>query len=209
MVTNMTQETRGRLIVLIPEGIENQMDLARRIHWMAHRMAARKQRDVLYFALLEDGDREAAMLRWLATMKAATRDGFLAMDAMIVAAQDWVKELQAVVQPGDMVVCHAEQTVKQGWGKTTPLHRFLQDQLHLEVSVVDGYYRVDTVQVKPWMRSLLFWAGCLVTLIFFTVLEIRVDQSLQNANFARPIIVLLLVCIETGTIWAWNVITGK
>lgn len=202
MALSPEKEKRKRLIVLVPESLAGKMQLAQKVYWMA----LRDQRDIFYLTLVDNDDDMLSAARLMATMKAVTTDAFLTAQSKVVATPCWLKTLHEIYQPGDRVVCHAEQTVKRGWFHTTPITEFLQTTLRVPVITISGFYHPEQVQVRQWIHTALSWLGFLLILTAFSVLEIKLDHALQG--FVGRVILAILVVMEIGVIWAWNSITS-
>ncbi len=193
---------RGRLIVLVPEEIENIAGFARRVHWIA----LRERRDVLYVTLVGDVSTELSAARLLTTLQACTQDGFMNVRTQALLGADWIVALQPVYQAGDQLICHAGQTCKKR-RKIVSLEGSLHEHFRSVVVPVSGFYHPVRVEsARSGWHVLLFWLGCLVVLALFSWLEIDIDLSLQGA--LRSGILLVLMLVEAAAVWAWNGITS-
>lgn len=201
MVSNHLLEPKNRLIVLIPDGVTANLELARKIHWIA----LRDPREVLYLALVDHADDEYSVSRSITTMKAITATNLLPVKSKLTRTADWLTTLRAIYQPGDQIVCHEEQCVRDGFLRTKPVAEFLRDTLHAHITTVSGFYHPARLQTRQWLNSFVSWFGFLTILGLFGLLEFQIDQSLQGT--IEKILFILILLIEFGTIWAWNRIT--
>jgi hypothetical protein len=192
-----------RLIAIMPEGVTGRIDLARRIHWMAVKGGF----DVLYLELVDQPEDMLARSRSMVTLRAMISDPGSSTDWELIESRRWFTRLNELVQPGDAILCHAEQTVKVGAFKTVPLSDLLQEKLHTSVRTVSGYYQPQVVQIRQWGHSLIFWIGVLVILAGFAFLDIRLHLTLQGIE--RKVLLILAMLLEVAAVWTWNRIMDR
>lgn len=202
MGTVRSETTEGRLIVLMPDSLATDLDVARKIYWIAQR----KQCRVMYLTLVDDDEKMLTVARQMATMKAVTSSNHLSVDAKLVKTPLWLVTLKEIYQPGDQIVCHEEQVVKNGFLKTKPVTEFLRETMRVPIITISGFYHPQQVQVKQWLHNFVSWIGFLLILAAFTVLEINLDHTLHGG--IGTVILAILVVLEIGAIWVWNSITG-
>lgn len=191
--------TRKKMIVLLPENLAGSSDLARHIH----RMAAMEQRDVLYLTLIENQERKPSIQRSMTTMNALTASNKVMVAAKLIQKSDWLQVLKNLLQPGDLIVCHDEQSVETGFARATSVRSFLKETLNNPpVRVISGYYRPWQIQLGQWVFNLLFWVGCLTIMALFTFLEIQLDGAVQGLS--HTILFCLLLVMEFGTVLLWS-----
>jgi hypothetical protein len=189
---------KKRLIVLLPESLAGKAELARAVHQLALQNGA----DVLYLTLVNDDEKKLTAARAMATMKALTADNRLDANSRLVTSHEWLKLLRETYRVGDLVVCHAEQTVRDGVFSTRPVSEFLQETLSIPVITLAGYYRPRNEHIKALLNNLLVWVGFFVILTAFTWLELRLDSTIHGA--IHTILLVLLVTVEFGAVLAWN-----
>ncbi len=194
---------KKRLIVLLPESLAGKAELARTVHQMALQNGA----DVLYLTLVDDDEKNLTAAREMATMKAITADNRLVANSRLVATNKWLKLLRETYRVGDIVICHAEQTVRDGVFSTRPTSEFLQETLSVPVITLAGYYRPRNEHIKALLINLLTWVGFLVILTAFTLLEFSLDSAIHGAT--HTILLVLLVTVEFGAVLAWNNLFSK
>ncbi|HEX9019364.1 MAG TPA: hypothetical protein VF806_09260 [Anaerolineaceae bacterium] len=193
---------KKRLIVFVPDYRAENLELAHKAHWIAmhHRY------DVLFLALVDTEDEMLGAARMLATLKAVTSENWLTTTSRVVTNRDWLTALQEIYQPGDAILCHAEQVVKNGFLTTLPLNDYLRDHFEGAVYTLSGYYQPRQVQVRRWLHSLLFWIGCLVIFAGFSALEMQLD--LHTLGITRTLTMVIVVLFEFGAIWVWSGISS-
>jgi hypothetical protein len=202
MIPTIEQSNGRRMIVFVPEGITDLGSLAHKIRWMA----LSDHFDILYLALVDNAEKTLSVSRQMATLKAITSESWLKVTVKTTPVGEWEKNIKEIYQPGDVIVCHAEQFVKTGFLKTTPIQDYLGNLLNAPTRLISGFYHPLKAQTKNWIRSFLFWAGCLVVLAVFTLLEIQMDQSTHGS--ARVIILTILAFFEVGFFWALSGISS-
>ena len=190
--------SKKRLIVLVPEGLAGNSDLAQKIYWMA----LRDQCDVLYLAFVDAEEKMLSVSRSMATMKALTSGDLVVVHSKLTYTHDWLKTLRDFYQPEDRIVCHEEQTVKNGFLKTTPIKDLLSEIFNAPIYPISGLYHPWQVLSRKWLYGLLFWIGFLVILAVFGLLEIQIDRTLQGLT--RIVLLFIVLAFELGTFLVWN-----
>ncbi len=198
MPTQNELESCPNLIVILPESMAGNISLAYRIYWLAEQ----ESRNVLYFTLAEDQQHLLQISRRLATMKALTSNPKTRTSSKIVPRNDAMRILPQIFHAGDRIVCPPELTVKTGLLHQAPITTYLQEELHLPVTPIAGFYKPLKVQTQHWLNVLVFWAICLLLMGFFTYLEVEIDQQLHGA--LRSILFYLSISLEFGAILTWN-----
>jgi hypothetical protein len=190
--------SKKRLIVLIPEGLTDYSNLAHKIF----RMALRDHSDVLYLTFVYDDETRLTISRGMATLKALTASDLVMVTSKMTHPDDWLYTLHSVYQPGDSIVCHEEQFIRNGFLKTIPIHDFLSEGFKAPIYTLTGFYHPWRVLSRKWLYGLLFWMGCLVILAGFSIMEIKIDREIQGV--ARTALIFIVLAFEFGAFWAWN-----
>jgi hypothetical protein len=177
--------------------------VAYKVHWLALRYKC----DVIYLTLVDDLERMLSVSRYMATMKATTSDQALHVDWEIVETSHWLEKLQTLIYPGDILGVQEEQNAKIGFLQTIPLEEFLKTKFKNQVISIFGFYHPEKEQIARWLHSLLFWAGIAIIMAIFTLLEIRIDQGMQGVG--RSVILMVMIGLELGSIFAWNNYTSR
>ncbi len=191
-----------RLIVFVSMEMDQGMELARRVQWQA----LNQNRSVLYITLVENMDQELAADRWLAALKAATHGSTLRVDTRVAVIGEWMQALRLAYRPGDVILCHAEQEMRDHFLHTRPVSEVIADQLGAPVSPLSGYYHPERTALGFWIRHLLFVLGIILILVGFTVFEIQADHSIQGA--IRPAVLVFFFVGELMALWGWNKAMG-
>ena len=185
---------KKRLIVLVPEGLAGNPDLAHKIYWMA----IRDRCDVLYLAYVYDEEKRLEISRSMATMKALTSGNLVMVNLKQTGSDDWLDTLRELYRPGDIIVCHEGQYVRQGFLNTVSVKDLLSSIFKTPVTMISGFYHPWQLLSRKWLFGLLFWIGCLVILSAFTLLEIQVDRTVQGA--AGTVLIFVILAFEFGSI---------
>jgi hypothetical protein len=189
---------KSRLIVLIPDGMTGNRDLAYKLHGMAQR----ENRDVFYLALADYEENRLAVSRSLATMKAVTSSDDLEVLTETIESPHWIEALREIYCPGDMIVCHEEQSVRYGLINAGPLDEFVRKQLGMPVRTISGFYHPQEIQLKRWGREILYWLGFIVILVLFSVLEIELDRVIRGGM--QTVVLCVALCVELVVIMTWH-----
>lgn len=198
MNSDKSSNQQPRLIVLLPQSLVGNLDFAQ---WV-HRQAVRDQMDVLFLILLDSSDELLSVLRRIETMKAMTESNLIRATSIQVRTAHWFGKLKEIIRPGDIVVSHEEQVVRQDFFNVIPVSVFLANTLKQPVISVRNYYHPQATQIKKWMFTALFWIGALVILGGFSLLEIQADALISGSM--QKLAVGLLILIEFGSVWLWS-----
>lgn len=191
-------EARPQLIALIPQNAQYPIDLAKKIH----DQAILEKRGVLLIALVSDRDNDLSAARLLATLAATIQDNFIQVETRQILEKAWLVALADVYRPGDLVLCTAEQMVRQGRFGNIPLSEAVEQLFGTPVTTVAGYYQPAPRALPAWLRSLIFWVICLGAIAAFFGLEGAVDKEILG--FVRPVLLLILLGLEMGLILIFN-----
>jgi hypothetical protein len=187
-----------RLIVLVAQAEVDEARLARRV-WQ---MAVPGRSEVLYVALVRGVDDELRTRRCLVTLTSITRDDRIHVATRVVFQSQWLTALRPLVQPGDVIVCAAEQTVKRLGRSVQPLSDQLAATLAAPVQVLEG------VCMKPSPPRRRRWWPVIREAVPFTIaagfLEFQMWTTTQLVRGAAGNAVLALsVVVEFSLIWLW------
>jgi hypothetical protein len=144
--------------------------------------------------------------RSMTEIKAITADQWLNVKSVISMTQGWLGTLKVLFQPGDMIVCQEEQSISPRHFSTLPLGDYLRDSCKYPVTTVAGFYHPVRVQANQWLHQIRFWAGVIVILAGFFVLEANLDTMAQG--MAHLLLMAFIVVFEIGAVAAWYGISG-
>lgn len=186
-----------RLIVLVAQDEVDEALLARRM-WQ---MAVPGCSDVLYVALVRDADDELRARRCLVMLASITRDDRIHVATQVVFQSQWLKALRPIYQPGDVIVCAAEQTVKRFSRSALPLSEQLVAALGAPVHVLEGV----TVEHPPARREvwpIIREAVPFAIIAGFLEFQIWVTTQLVRGAAGNAVLALSVV-VEFSLIWLW------
>lgn len=186
-----------RLVVLVPE--EN-LDEGRfvRLIWS---LASTHHLSVLFLCLNPNPVLEARARRRLVTLTALTQDDQVPVQAHLASGANWVQAVQAVWQPGDFVVCQAEQWTRV-WGRLKPLSEALVITLKMPVGMLSGLYSETPVPPRGLAMSIFQWGGLSSIGLGFLWLQMQIVQQTQNEF--QTLLLCLSVLAEYGLMAFWH-----
>jgi hypothetical protein len=187
-----------RTVVLVPDLDLDEAALARRI-WS---LAAGGRLSVLYVGLAASTSEEPQVRRRLATLAALTRDEWVSAATTLELGDDWLAALRPVLHAGDLIVCHAEQTVS-GWRSAQSLGHELCRSLQKPVHLLSGFYSGQAAPPPAHpMGRVAFWGGSIVILAAAFWLQLQI--SALPKTWAESALMVLAVVGECGLIGLWS-----
>jgi hypothetical protein len=193
-LTAQNPEPAHWLIVLVPH-VEADLSAAMRRIW---ELANAGDSRVRFIGLYENSIQELTLRRQLAGLSAMLGSSGIYTETELLAGRDWVDAVRIHSQPGDLVVCFAEQRVG-------PLKRslssILQTRLDVPVYILSGGYLQDDLR-SNWWKPIFAWIGFLLTLAGFFLIQVRIHHLISG--WGRPVLVLISVCLELWIIWVWD-----
>ena len=187
-------EPAHRLIVLMPYLEADLTPAARRIWELANVMGARVQLIGLY----TDAAQEPSLRRGLVTVSAMVNDGKVSAETEIIFGKDWVEAVKSRWQPGDLVVCFAEQ--RMGLLRK-PLSQILQTDLDVPLFIFSRLYPQNDSR-SNWAAQIAAWAGFIAIIFGFFLLQIKIDHLAKD--WTHIILPMLSIPVEVWLIWVWN-----
>jgi hypothetical protein len=186
-------EPTGRLLALIPPDVD--YSIAMRRIW---ELATTTGMPIRMISLCKDPLQEPSVRRELVTMSALMRDGRVCVEANVEIGTNWLDVVKRNLQPGDRIVCFAEQEVGLFH---RPLSQILQSNLKATVYILSGLTPPRSAQ-SNWLSQLMAWLGSLGIIAGSAVLQIRITSLSQD--WAQTTLLILSVVAEAWLIWGWN-----
>lgn len=184
----------GRLIVPVLEPDTDFSQLARRIWKLATSMCS----NVLLIGISLDYLEEASIRRQLVTLAAAIQDSSVSVEAMVIGGVAWMRKMEAILRPGDMIVIQAKEEIST---ENRSISQELTSRLQVPV------YILSSLQLPKYKRSgllsqFILWLGAIGIMAGFFWIQVRIDQ-LPN-DWAHTALLCVSVIIEFGLILLWN-----
>ena len=193
-VSGAGHESGRRLIVLAPNLEADLTPAAQRVWMLANAMGAHVQ----FLSLCNDAAQEPGLRRGLVTLSAMVKDDRISVEAEILFGTDWVQAVKSRSQPGDTVVCFAEQRVGV---LRRPLSRVLESELNVPLFILSGLYPQNDSR-STWPAQAVAWGGSIAIIIGFFMLQVRIDHLTKD--WVHMILPMLSIPAEVWMIWAWN-----
>ncbi len=186
-----------RLLVLVPQDAGLDAELAQR----AWRLASPTGLPVVLVGLAHDSASEAQRRRQLASLAALTRGEGVVVTITLALEPSWLRAVQRLWQPGDLVVCFSGQVAAAGWlglGRQ-PLLQALQAALRapLYQARLSGEAPAARRLAGPLAQALAVLGALAIIAGFFWV-QVQVEQLAPGAT--ESWLLLLTVIAEFSVI---------
>jgi hypothetical protein len=193
-----------RLLVLVPDAGLDANELARQV-WA---LAAPCELHVHFLCVLQAGadhaGHDAAMRLRLATLASLIRDDHVDVNTEVAPQQGWVTAVRRAWQPGDLVLCCAEQKVATVATGNQPLYAVLEFALDVPVFVLTGLYSEPPGRrylIRDALPRIGYWVVICALLVGFFVVDAQIGQ--QTAGLAHALLLLAASLVEIGLIALW------
>jgi hypothetical protein len=183
----------GRLIVLIPA--EADYALATKRIW---KLSIETGMPIQLIGLCKELAQEPSVRRGLITMAALIRDGRVCAEAKVEIGMNWVEVAKNNYQPGDMIVCFAEQSAGLFH---KPLSQILRSNMKVPVYILSGLVPQNSSE-SNWLSQAMVWLGSLGIIAGSALLQIRITSL--SENWAQTSLLIFSVIGEAWLIWGWN-----
>jgi hypothetical protein len=192
--SNAKPEPAGRLLALVPADVDYSIPMKR--IW---ELATTTGLPIQLIGLCNDPAQEPSLRRELVTISALIRDGRVRVDANVEIGTNWVEVVKRTLQPGDRIVCFAEQQVGLFH---RPLSQILQSNIKMPVYILSGLTSPDGPRSSHWFSQLMAWMGSIGIIAGSALLQIRIASLSQD--WAQTSLLILSVIGEAWLIWSWN-----
>ena len=187
-----------RLVVLVPNVDVDEAELATRI-WS---LASPRWLEVLFLSIFRSPETESLARRRLTLLAAITSDDRTHVETRLEPGGNWIQIVRRHWQPGDLIVCHAEQMLS-GWsGGRRSLAKAIVSALNNPVYVLSGFYPELPTERPKWLARLLAWLPAFALLVIFFMLQVRITQG--TTGWVQTALLCLSVIVEFGLIGAWE-----
>lgn len=183
-----------RLLVLMPDVDFNLANLARRVA----EITSLENVTLVFIANTADPKEEYRARRRLATLAALMRDGCARVETHFTLDQNWARILNAIYQRGDVIVCQAEQSGRNG----SSLHNELEDLLKAPVYVIGGLYPQNQNKNSSVASTLFNVVAPALIILVFLVIQVSIDRV--TAGLLHALLLSVSVVAEYGALVLWN-----
>ncbi len=192
-----------RILVLIPGGRIDPEPLVARVQ----RLVGCTDLEVLYVGIRLSPDQDWRASRQLAGLLIASVKAGLRVQTRLVANGEWLPILRGIVQPGDLILCHAEQSARQSKDPYGTLGWWVASSLNVPVYVLSGMY----MQALPYALSsalrLAFRIAPILIVGGFFWIQIQIDKLVTG--LAHTLVLSLSVLIEFGLVFFWSYLLDR
>lgn len=178
-----------RMVVFVPERLENIADFARQIYLIA----VIQKREVFYLALNNPESQSYAAARQLATLTALTQDQVVRVCGAEAKIGDWTETLREFTRSGDLVIWPDERLL---------VPSSLERELGITQQALPDVYAPLDPRAVPWYRPVIFWLAVLAITAGFSFLEYSVQGVMSGAS--SKVMMILLFALECGALYQWN-----
>ena len=190
-----------RILLLLPNADINEAQLAHAL-WT---LAGEHHASVYVLALIDDWADEAQVRLRVALLSALLREsGIEPEEHYEKDTTDWLSIVRRLYAPGDVVVCHAEQTMLESGGGMTarfsPLSTHIA-MLHMPVCELRGVIKAKTAMTVR--RAIRVWGLPLMVILVSIGLEILFMRWARNwAEWSRQAVLATYTTLEIVSV-AW------
>lgn len=181
------------LLVLVSDLESDYITAIRRIWALANAQHACVQ----FIGLCKNAAEESSLYRQLITMSALLRDGNVSTSMKVEIGMHWVNVVRTNFQPGDTVICFAEQRAGL---LQKPLSEILKSNLNIPVHILSGLYPQKSK--SNWLSQIIVWSGHIGIIIGFFILQVRIGQL--PIDWFQNLLLIFSIIPEFLLIWVWN-----
>jgi hypothetical protein len=180
----------GRLVVMVPNGNFDENEFVHRI-W---KLASITSLPILFLALSTDRESAVYLHRRLVIIAAVAAFGQVKTTTSIIVGKGWLRAIQRMLQPGDLLVCLSEHQVSiQVFGRRI-LGEYLSTSLNVPIYLI-GDLQVDDSSFRlSRYKGALSWFASFAIIIAFALIQIWIDQTTSDPT--STIFLCLLVIVE-------------
>jgi hypothetical protein len=185
-------------VVLVPEFDVDETQFARQIWSLVSHQSATAILLVCLVNKYQDGPESQ---RRLVTLAALTQDSSSSINTRVVNADNWLTGLQGIVQPGDLLVCQAEQKLSMGSFGAQSLAEGLTRVLPYPVAVLTGLWTPTAKSHSKTSQQILKWVVLLLIVGGFFAAEVNIQKI--TVGWLSNLLFIAAFALEIGSIWVW------
>jgi len=184
-----------RLVVLVPTAAFDERELALKVG----RLAQWGRKEILLVGLAGDPQGDSLLRRRMATVIAYLRGPRIEAHQSVIYHDNWLTALRDRLVEGDRLICLEDHFTPGRFLGNQRLAQRIASDLDVPVYVVRGI-RLEVEEERRWagVRNLLVWASVLLTLVFFLLFQIHIQQAVAGA--LGMVIEIFSVVIEVAVI---------
>ena len=186
------EERYRQLIILIPPAADC-ASVTRRIC----KLAVDSNSCVQLLGLYRDEEEELTLRRELAMASALIRDARVYVEVTVERGTNWVKAVDPLYQPGDMIVCLTDQSTGI---RRKPLSQILESNFNTTIYILS-----ETPMQKEkskLLSQIIAWSGLIAIVGGFFILQ--VDITRMPYNGFQTVLLILLLIPEIWLVQFWN-----
>ncbi len=192
-----------RILVLLPDGRIDQERLVSRVQHLVEYTDL----EVLYIGLRLGPDEDWRGFRQLAELLTASVKAGLRVQTRLLAKGEWLPILRGIVEPGDLILCHAEQSARQSKDPYGTLGWWVASSLNVPVYVLSGMYTQSLpYPVSSALRLAFRIAPILIVAGFFWI-QVQIDKLVTGLT--HTLVLSLSVLIEFGLVFLWSYLLDR
>lgn len=153
---------------------------------------------VKLLSLCKDTAQEPSLRRGLVTIASLLKGGGVSTEVTIEIGTNWLAAVRRIFQPGDMIVCLAEQRAGL---LHRPLSQILESDLNAPVYILSGFCPRHLPE-SNWWSQVAAWAGSIAIIVGAFLLQIQITSVPQG--WAQNILLIFSVIGEIWLIASWN-----
>ena len=192
--TNMASMPTERLVIPLMEADIDIGQLAQRVYKLAISMHAQ----VLLIGISPDHLEEGTIRRQLVTLAAAIRDKSVSVDTMVVGGVSWMKKMEEIIWPGDMIVIRAKEELDT---KGRSMSQELTSRFHAPIYILSGLKR-PRYGHPGLLSQFILWLGAIGIMAGFFWFQVKIDQLPED--WAHTTLFCVSVILEYGLVLLWN-----
>lgn len=170
--TTRTEPSVDRLLVLVPDYSGDPAELAAQIR----SMAAPRRLPVLLIGQIAEQPETWSVRRDLSTLAALIADPEIRVDSVATTTASWIEILRRVVLPGDLVVCHHEQTLDRNWPwQRQSLAEAIRKELNVPVCALQGFVPGLRLVRARWLSGILGSLLPFAFIVFVSAIQIAIQ----------------------------------
>lgn len=157
---------------------------------------------LLFVMRFSDPDQEMVARRQLILMENMARSPRLQVHSLIVFKEPWIKIIKGIRREGDLLICLEDHQDQQFLVRRIPLGRKIFLTFQVPVLIHRGIHLWERSPFQKTIREIAAWFSFIVTIGLFTVLQVKVDQSLTG--WLGRLFLCLTLVVEFFLIWKIN-----